>query len=326
MTRKLSLTIFVSSVVLFSLLFAPSLSLATTNEDSNWIDLTTKNSIVNGKKVENQKAKDSSTDEPTKLQKIAKENGLEVEASYESYITYDEDGKQTSSGVITSKSQKNSLEKKAANIVYLAYTFLGGKVNKVLHGVEVTKVVGTPPATLEVQQTLCQSGYYNKQFTCPHVIKKTFLGLQIKKGAEVHQFIKVDKTKFWKYSGWGIATWAGKPPSIKTLKWDEGLYLTNKKGMFFPNYTDKQSGLNLQAPPNAFIKKVPKEKRVKWGNKERTTYRNWYEKKYGGKTWVKFEIHHQLPREYGGGNMTKNLIPVEKSFHRQEINPWWASY
>lgn len=26
---------------------------------------------------------------------------------------------------------------------------------------------------------------------------------------------------------------------------------------------------------------------------------------------IKFEIHHQLPREYGGGHMTKNLIPVK---------------
>ncbi|MCY8378393.1 hypothetical protein [Bacillus haynesii] len=326
MFKKLSLTILVSSVVLFSILFAPFSSQAINNEDSKWINLNTKSSIVNGKKVENETTKVSSVDEPTKLQQIAKKNGLDVEASYESYITYDEDGKQTSSGVITSKRQQKLLEKKAANIVYLAYTFLGGKVNKVLHGVEVTKVVGTRPVTLEVQQALCQSGYYNKQFTCPHVIKKTFVGPQIKKGAEVHQFINVNKTTFWKYSGWGIATWAGKPPSIKTLTWNEALYLTNKKGTFFPNYTDQQSGLNLLAPSNVFIKKVPKEKRAKWGNKERAAYRDWYEKQYGKKTWLKYEIHHQLPRAYGGGNMTKNLIPVERSFHRGEITPWWASY
>ncbi|MFE7493799.1 HNH endonuclease signature motif containing protein, partial [Bacillus velezensis] len=103
-------------------------------------------------------------------------------------------------------------------------------------------------------------------------------------------------------------------------------YLTNMKGMFFPNYTDKQSGLNLLAPNNAYIKKVPKEKRVKWRDKERKAYREWYEKKYGKKTWTKFEIHHQLPREYGGGNQKSNLVPLDKSFHRSEVNPWWASY
>ncbi len=52
------------------------------------------------------------------------------------------------------------------------------------------------------------------------------------------------------------------------------------KGMFFPsNYTDKQSGLNILAPPNAFIKWVPKE----CGTKEREAYRDWYDKKYGKK-------------------------------------------
>lgn len=291
------------------------------------IDLTKRISSVNGI---NQSSENSSKKEITgtssKLAQIAKEEGLDVTDSYQTYIAYDKQGNKLSSGNITSENQRKILEKKAGNVVYLGHTFLGGKVNKVIHGVEVTKVVGTPPATLEVQQALCKSGYYNKQFTCPHVIRKTFVAGQIKKGAEVHQLLNVNASSFWKYSGSAIATWAGRPPSIRTLTWTEGLYLTNKKGMFFPVYTDKQSGLNLLAPSHVFLKKIPAEKRVKWGNKERTAYRNWYDKKYGKKTWTKFEIHHQLPREYGGGNMTGNLIPLDRSFHRTEVNPWWASY
>ncbi|MDJ1631472.1 hypothetical protein QNN00_18210 [Bacillus velezensis] len=88
--------------------------------------------------------------------------------------------------------------------------FLGGKVNKVMHGVEISKIVGIPPASAEVHQGLCKSGYYNKQFTLPHTIRKTFVGTQVKKGSEVHQFINVNKTTFWKYTGGAIATWAGK--------------------------------------------------------------------------------------------------------------------
>lgn len=37
--------------------------------------------------------------------------------------------------------------------------------------------------------------------------------------------------------------------------------------------------------------------------------------------WAKFEIHHKLPREYGGGNQTSNLIPIAVNFHRKELNP-----
>lgn len=88
-------------------------------------------------------------------------------------------------------------------------------MNKVLHGVEIAKVVGIPPASVEVLQTLCKSGYYNKQFTCPHVIRKTFIGPQVKKGSEVHQFINVNTTTFWKYSGSAIATWAGKNQQLE---------------------------------------------------------------------------------------------------------------
>ncbi|ATC49473.1 hypothetical protein CLI97_00136 [Bacillus velezensis] len=298
-----------------------------TDNNATGIDLNKRISTVNEKPQNTDSSKRELAGSESKLQKIAKEQGMDVESSYQTYIAYDKDGNQTSSGQVTSENQRKTVEKKAKSIIYFSHTFLGGKVNKVMHGVEISKIVGIPPASAEVHQGLCKSGYYNKQFTCPHTIRKTFVGPQVKKGSEVHQFINVNKTTFWKYTGGAIATWAGKKPTVRTISWTEGLYLTNMKGMFFPsNYTDKQSGLNILAPPNAFIKWVPSDKRVKWGTTERKAYRNWYDKKYGKKTWVKFEIHHQLPREYGGGNQTSNLIPIDVNFHRKEVNPWWASY
>ncbi|MHA7768528.1 hypothetical protein [Bacillus atrophaeus] len=322
----LALSLLLSSYPLHDVKATSSNEVTGDNENITGIDLNKRISKVNGEGQNTASSKRDLADSDSKLQKIAKEQGLDVDSSYQSYVAYDKEGNKTSSGQVTSENQRKTVEKKAESVVYLSHTFLGGKVNKVLHGVEISKVVGIPPASVEVQQALCKSGYYNKQFTCPHVIRKTFIGSQVKKGSEVHQFINVNTTTFWKYSGSAIATWAGKKPTIRTLTWTEGLYLTNKKGMFFPVYTDKQSGLNLLAPSHVFWKKIPSEKRAKWRNKERTAYRNWYDKKYGKKTWVKFEIHHQLPREYGGGNMTGNLIPLDKSFHRTEVNPWWASY
>lgn len=323
----LALSLLFSSYPLHDVKATPSNEITNDNENITGIDLSKRISEVNGERQNTASSKKDLAGSDSELQKISKEQGLDVESSYQSYIAYDKEDNKISSGQVTSENQRKTVEKKSKSVVYLAHIFLGGKVNKVLHGVEISKVVGIPPTSVEVLQTLCKSGYYNKQFTCPHVIRKTFIGAQVKKGSEVHQFINVNTTNFWKYSGSAIATWAGKKPTIRTLTWTEGLYLTNMKGMFFPSdYTDKQSGLNILAPPNAFIKWVPKEKRVKWGNKERQAYRDWYDKKYGKKTWVKFEIHHQLPREYGGGNQTSNLIPIDVNFHRKEVNPWWASY
>ena len=42
--------------------------------------------------------------------------------------------------------------------------------------------------------------------------------------------------------------------------------------------------------------------------------------------WADYDIHHVIPREYGGSNASSNLFPVTRQIHQQTINPWWASY
>jgi len=53
----------------------------------------------------------------------------------------------------------------------------------------------------------------------------------------------------------------------------------------------------------------------------------WY--KRGNKTppggWEGVEIHHILPREYGGRNVFENLIPLKKEIHA-EVTKWWAAW
>ncbi|ATU27504.1 hypothetical protein CHR37_09500 [Bacillus velezensis] len=67
------------------------------------------------------------TSQILKLQKIAKEQGMDVESSYQTYIAYDKDGNQTSSGQVTSENQRKTVEKKAESIIYFSHTFLERK-------------------------------------------------------------------------------------------------------------------------------------------------------------------------------------------------------
>ncbi|WP_390624072.1 HNH endonuclease signature motif containing protein [Fodinicola feengrottensis] len=56
--------------------------------------------------------------------------------------------------------------------------------------------------------------------------------------------------------------------------------------------------------------------------------KEWYNQGYatpeGG--WSRYDIHHIIPREYGGTNDFNNLVPVLRTVHQQEFNPWRMNY
>jgi len=69
--------------------------------------------------------------------------------------------------------------------------------------------------------------------------------------------------------------------------------------------------------------------RVPWGSSERGAFiKDWYDRGFdtppGG--WADYDIHHIVPREYGGTNAFDNLAPVPRSVHQQEFNAWWSDY
>jgi hypothetical protein len=74
---------------------------------------------------------------------------------------------------------------------------------------------------------------------------------------------------------------------------------------------------------------VPVADRVPWGAQERGAFiKEWYDRGLstpeGG--WSAYDIHHITPREYGGTNAFDNLVPVLRSVHQNEFNPWWMGY
>ena len=68
----------------------------------------------------------------------------------------------------------------------------------------------------------------------------------------------------------------------------------------------------MSKPTSAVMKTVPKSKRVKWNDTQRNKFKKEYEKKYGKAkfSWSgKYtEIHHVIPKEYGGTNKFQNLL------------------
>lgn len=55
--------------------------------------------------------------------------------------------------------------------------------------------------------------------------------------------------------------------------------------------------------------------------------REWHSRGYaapkGG--WQQYDIHHIIPRQYGGTNDFWNLVPVERTFHYQ-FNTFWSQF
>ena len=53
-------------------------------------------------------------------------------------------------------------------------------------------------------------------------------------------------------------------------------------------------------------------------------YRRGYQTPRGG--WENYDIHHILPREFGGGNDFLNLMPVERQTHQDLFNSFWRDF
>jgi len=79
--------------------------------------------------------------------------------------------------------------------------------------------------------------------------------------------------------------------------------------------------------PDGATERIPRGDRVPWnGTLRRQFIKAWEEAGYEALNWADYEIHHILPREFGGTNDFWNLVPVESNYHRQVISPWWAGF
>jgi hypothetical protein len=96
----------------------------------------------------------------------------------------------------------------------------------------------------------------------------------------------------------------------------------------YPKIIDPRIGKDIPFPSNVG-QIIPQERRVPWGALERANFiAEWYRRGYptpeGG--WQKYDIHHILPREFGGGNDFWNLVPIDRQTHQRLFNNFWRSY
>ena len=106
----------------------------------------------------------------------------------------------------------------------------------------------------------------------------------------------------------------------------------NSKGNPYPSVIDPRTG-ELIPFPEGELQRIPPEDRVQWNSRLRNAFINeWVARGYpepeGG--WENYEIHHILPREFGGTNDFWNLVPVLQDIHRGPapygLNVWWNSF
>jgi hypothetical protein len=95
----------------------------------------------------------------------------------------------------------------------------------------------------------------------------------------------------------------------------------------YPQVMDPRTGRAIQFPTQ-ILQRVDRALRVNWGSIQRGEFiKEWYRRGYstpaGG--WDKYDIHHILPREFGGQNDFWNLVPVERTTHGL-FNEFWRYF
>lgn len=95
----------------------------------------------------------------------------------------------------------------------------------------------------------------------------------------------------------------------------------NKKAEKYPtNISSPVTGQSLPYNFSMTMAKVPEANRVVWNASKRAAYA-----KYLGVDLTDYDVHHIIPREYGGTNDYSNLIPLAVSDHRT-VTSWWVNY
>lgn len=216
----------------------------------------------------------------------------------------------------SSKSFSRSSE---VNIVYLKGEMFG-QSGDVVGAIYWTSYVGTKPRNVYVEAELHEKvsgGKYIHKFPRQEIEYREGVGFQG----------EPNDTAYWTLEGLAIATGQDGDVAYDADISDDILF--NKKAVIYPTVRDALGTSKRLKEPPLGLEVVPSSDRVKWGTTERKKFKKWYEEKYNDGDeydWSDIEIHHIIPRQYGGTNSTSNLIPLDKNDHRKKVTPWWKNY
>lgn len=192
--------------------------------------------------------------------------------------------------------------------------------------VTITKIIGKPPVIVIAGYDLFRSKTLEGAYSKVTGFDVEWTGSQIYIGKSYSKTYTVKSTNFWMTQSVTSVGWLGSYPKTESGK--AGPVLANKKATFYPVIKNNHNGQYMPTPTRADMAVVPLEKRAPWNNTLRGQYIASYIDSYGNPNWdwSGVDIHHVIPREYGGGNSFSNLYPLPRTIHQQSVSPWWASY
>lgn len=190
----------------------------------------------------------------------------------------------------------------------------------------ITSLIGNKPVIILAGYDLFSSKTLEGTYSKVTGFDVEWTGAQIYVGKSYSKTYTVTSTNFWMTQNTTTAGWTGSLPVTKTGQ--AGPVLSNKKASLYPVIKNEHSGQFMPIPTKANMPVVPLEDRVPWNNTLRGQYITAYINTYGNPNWdwSLLDIHHVIPREYGGTNSFYNLFPLPRDLHQQRVTPWWSSY
>ncbi|MEG7378897.1 HNH endonuclease signature motif containing protein [Bacillus subtilis] len=217
---------------------------------------------------------------------------------------------------------------KAASLVSMSYTTIYDPNKKsITTTIKIASIVGEKPIVIEARNDLYDSNTYSGKYGRVFVHSREFLGKDIKVGKSYSKSYYPKKTKFYMSQHTTVAGWKGTVPDTSTGTLAP--VLANKIGWLYPEIRNNHSKKTMPVPAKANFPIIPKDDREEWDSSDdRNNYIKKYIKTYGDPkwNWSGLDIHHVLPREYGGDNSFNNLFPLPRDMHQQILNPWWMKY
>lgn len=209
-------------------------------------------------------------------------------------------------------------------------TYINSGSGTITTEIKIATMTGERPTYIIAGNHLYAGDQYNGSYKQVMEHTREFKGANIVVGKKYSKTYKLKSTQYFVAKNQATAAWRGFQPRNSSGQTER--FLTNKKAVPYPNIyiivpNKSKTRIDMAYPNSTKWKKVPTEKRVSWGDKERKTFRNNFEKKYNTKIdWKGLDIHHVKPRLYGGTNTLSNLLPISRTMHQKTISPWWLAY
>ena len=107
----------------------------------------------------------------------------------------------------------------------------------------------------------------------------------------------------------------------------------NSRGDPYPSIIDPRTGQEMPFPEGELHRLEAGQEPVEWNNITRGAYiKEWIDRGYPepSEGWKPYDIHHLLPREFGGTNDFWNLVPILRTVHNgpapEGVTAWWNAY